>query len=106
MEKPWIADCRTILVELKKRSKNLVDLGKDCIDRFYFFCNFLWSTVHSMTLTAILQDLVKTPEDPELREQIFEYIIAKLAEVTNESIEKTVLVHRLPGVPQLCVSPV
>lgn len=59
-----------------------------------------------MTLTAILQDLVKTPEDPELREQIFEYIIAKLAEVTNESIEKTVLVHRLPGVPQLCVSPV
>lgn len=40
-----------------------------------------------MTLTAILQDLVKTPEDPELREQIFEYIIAKLAEVTDESVD-------------------
>lgn len=32
MEKPWIADCRTILVELKKRSENLLDLGKDYID--------------------------------------------------------------------------
>lgn len=32
MEKPWIADCRTILVELKKRSQNLVDRGKDSID--------------------------------------------------------------------------